>query len=107
MPKFAANLSMLWPELDVYNRFQAAVDAGFTRVEILFVHLLDIARVEQLLAEHHLELVLFDPAPGDWQSGERGLACNPGRRDEFQRTMREALETAQRLGVRRLNALTG
>jgi hydroxypyruvate isomerase len=105
--KFAANLSMLWPELDVYGRFRAAADAGFSRVEILFVHPLDLDRVERLLTAHHLELVLFDPAPGDWEAGERGLACNPGRRDEFQRTMREALATAERFGVRRLNALTG
>jgi len=107
MPKYAANLSMLWPELDVYDRFRAAAEAGFTRVEILFVHTLDLARIEQQLQEHHLELVLFDPAPGDWEAGERGLACNPGREAEFQRTLEEALQTAQRLGVQRLNALTG
>jgi hydroxypyruvate isomerase len=107
MPRFAANLSMLWPELDVYDRFGAAADAGFSRVEILFVHTLDIARVERLLRDLRLELVLFDPAPGNWDAGERGLAVNPNRRDEFQRTVREALETAQRLGVRRLNCLTG
>jgi hydroxypyruvate isomerase len=107
MPKFAANLSMLWPELDVYDRFGAAAAAGFSRVEILFVHTLDTARIRQLLREHRLELVLFDPEPGDWEAGERGLACNPDRRDEFQRTIGEALETAALLGVTRLNVLTG
>jgi hydroxypyruvate isomerase len=107
MPKYAANLSMLWPELDVYDRFRAAAEASFTRVEILFVHTLDISRIQQLLRDNHLELVLFDPAPGDWEAGERGLACNPGRQSEFQRTIDVALETAQRLGVHRLNALTG
>jgi hydroxypyruvate isomerase len=107
MPKFAANLSMLWPDLDVYDRIPAAAQAGFSRVEILFVHTLDTNRVEQLLREHQLELVLFDPAPGDWEAGERGLACNPGRESEFQRSIEEALETARRLGVHRLNALTG
>jgi hydroxypyruvate isomerase len=107
MPKFAANLSMLWPELDVYDRFRAAADAGFSRVEILFVHALDLSRVERLLEDCGLELVLFDPAPGDWEAGERGLACNPARQDEFQRTLHQALETAQTLGVRRLNVLTG
>src|SRR5205823_1383135 len=60
-----------------------------------------------LLDEHNLELVLFDPAPGDWEAGERGMACNPDRRGEFQRTLNAALETAQQLGVRRLNVLTG
>jgi hydroxypyruvate isomerase len=107
MPKYAANLSMLWPELDVYDRFRAAAEAGFTRVEILFVHTLDIGRIQQLLQDNHLELLLFDPAPGDWEAGERGLACNPGRESEFQRTVDEALDTAGRLGVQRLNALTG
>jgi len=107
MPKYAANLSMLWPELDVYDRFRAAADAGFTRVEILFVHTLDIARVEQQLRDLHLSLLLFDPSPGDWEAGERGLACNPDRRAEFQRTLDEGLQTAQRLGVQRLNVLTG
>src|SRR5205085_8443486 len=107
MPKFAANLSMLWPELDMYERFPAAAEAGFSRIEILFVHQLDLDRVEQLLREHHLELVLFDPAPGNWDSGERGLAVNPDRREEFQGTIHQALQTAQRLGVRRLNVITG
>jgi hydroxypyruvate isomerase len=107
MPKFAANLSMLWPELDVYDRFAAAAAAGFSRAEILFVHMLDLARIEDLLREHDLQLVLFDPEPGQWDAGERGLATNPDRRAEFQRTLVEALERAERLGVRRLNLLTG
>src|SRR5262249_32407674 len=107
MPKFAANLSMLWPELDVYDRFGAAAAAGFTRVEILFVHTLDTSRVGRLLGDHGLELVLFDPAPGVWAAGERDLACNPDREVEFQRSIVEALETAQRLRVHRLNVLTG
>jgi hydroxypyruvate isomerase len=107
MPKFAANLSMLWPELDMYERIRAAAEAGFSRVEILFVHALDLDKLERLLREHHLELVLFDPAPGDWEAGERGLAVNAERRDEFQRTIHEALATAQRLGVGRLNVITG
>lgn len=107
MPKFAANLTMLWPEVDVYDRFGAAAAAGFSRVEILFVHNLELARVEQLLRDHHLDLLLFDPAAGDWDAGERGLACLPDREAEFQRSMRDALETAQRLGVDKLNVLTG
>jgi hydroxypyruvate isomerase len=107
MPTFAANLSMLWPELDVYDRFRAASEAGFKRVEILFVHVLDRGRIADLLDELGLELVLFDPSPGDWEAGERGLACIPGRQDEFRATVRDALQTAQRVGTRRLNALVG
>jgi hydroxypyruvate isomerase len=107
MPTYAANLTMLWPELDVYDRFNAAADAGFSRVEILFVHMLDLARVEQLLRDLHLSLLLFDPAAGDWEAGERGLACNPSSRAEFQRTLDEALQAAHRLDVQKLNVLTG
>src|SRR5690348_9302573 len=107
MPRFSANLTMLWPELDVYDRFRAAAQAGFRRVEILFVHALDAARVERELRENGLELVLFDPAPGNWEGGERGLLSLPGREEEFLRTVREAVAAAKRFGTRRLNALVG
>jgi hydroxypyruvate isomerase len=107
MPNFAANLSMLWPELDVYDRFRAAAEAGFKRVEILFIHELDHDRIERLLREHGLELVLFDPNPGDWNAGERGLLCVPGREDQFLDTVRAAVGAAQRFGTRRLNCICG
>ena len=107
MPRFAANLTMLWPELDVYDRFRAAADAGFRRVEILFVHALDPARVERALKDCRLELVLFDPAPGDWAAGERGLLSVPGREPEFLATVRDAVASAQRFGTRLINALAG
>jgi hydroxypyruvate isomerase len=107
MPKFAANLSMLWPELDMYDRFAAAARAGFKRIEILFVHALDQDRIDHLLRQHDLELVLFDPYPGNWEAGERGLLCLPGREAEFMDSLKAALETAQRLGTRRLNAIAG
>jgi hydroxypyruvate isomerase len=107
MPKFAANLSMLWPELDIYDRLPAAAEAGFSRIEILFIHELDHDRLERLLREHSLELVLFDPNPGNWQAGERGLLCVPGREEQFLETVQEAIESAQRLGTRRLNCICG
>jgi len=107
MPRFAANLTMLWPELDVYDRFRAAAEAGFRRVEILFVHELDPARVERALKEHGLELVLFDPAPGNWAGGERGLLSLPGCEEDFLRTVRDAVTSAPRFGTRLLNALAG
>ena len=107
MPKFAANLTMLWPELPVLERFGAAARAGFRRVEILFVHDLDVAAVEKALHELRLELVLFDPRPGDWSKGERGLLSVPGREGEFLETVREAVANAQRLGTRKVNALAG
>jgi hydroxypyruvate isomerase len=107
MPTFAANLSMLWTELDPYERFAAAAWHGFRHVEMLFPHELDAARLERTLREHQLELVLFDPAPGNWAAGERGLLCLPGREDEFMRSVHDAIALATRLGSRRLNALAG
>jgi hydroxypyruvate isomerase len=107
MPKFAANLSMLWPELDVYDRFRAAAEAGFKRIEILFIHELDHDRIEHLLREYSLELVLFDPNPGDWATGERGLLCVPGRETQFLDTVQEAIASARRFGTRRLNCICG
>lgn len=107
MPRFAANLTMLWPELDVYDRFRAAAQAGFGRVEILFVHALDKVRVVEALEEYNLDLVLFDPAPGDWAKGERGLLSVPGREEEFLATVRDAASAAARFGTRLLNALAG
>ena len=107
MPRFAANLTMLWPELDVYQRFRAAAQAGFRRVEILFVHALDPVRVVEALEEYNLDLVLFDPAPGDWEKGERGLLSVPGREQEFLATVRDAAAAAARFGTRLLNALAG
>lgn len=107
MPRFTANLTMLWPGLDVYDRFRAAAEAGFRRVEILFVHPLDPARVERALREFALELVLFDPSAGDWAAGERGLLSVPGREEEFLQTVRDAALAAKRFGTRRLNALAG
>ena len=106
-PRFAANLSMLWQEADPYDRFRLAAEAGFSRVEMLFPHQLDVDRVEALLRELRLEMVLFDPAPGDWAGGERGLLCLPGREGEFLATLRDAIALAGRLGTRKLNALAG
>jgi hydroxypyruvate isomerase len=107
VPRFAANLSMLWPELDVYDRFRAAAAAGFSRVEILFVHALDRERIAGLLKEYGLELVLFDPSPGNWEAGERGLLSLPGREDEFLKSVEDAVEAARLFGTHRLNAIAG
>jgi len=107
VPRYAANLTMLWNELPVLDRFRAAAAAGFRRVEILFVHDLDPAAVETGLREHRLDLWLFDPRPGDWAGGERGLLSLPGREADFLETIREAIAAARRFGTRRLNALAG
>jgi len=107
MPRFAANLTMLWQELDPYARFQAAADAGFTDVEMLFPHELEPERLEATLDRLGLHLVMFDPAAGDWAAGERGLLALPGREVELIHSVREAIKLAQRLGTTRLNTLVG
>jgi hydroxypyruvate isomerase len=98
---------MFWQELDPYDRFQAAADAGFTHVEMLFPHQLDADQLEATLDRLKLELVGFDPYPGDWTGGERGLVCLPGREVEFLHSVHQALALATRLGTTRVNALVG
>lgn len=108
MPRYAANLTMLWPELsDPYDRFAAAARAGFSRVERLFLHDLDTDRVGELLTSLGLHLVLFDPYPGKWDAGERGLLALPGRENELRESVLAAVETASRLGASLLNVLAG
>ncbi|HUZ68849.1 MAG TPA: TIM barrel protein [Candidatus Saccharimonadales bacterium] len=107
MPVFAANLSMLWQELGPYDRFAAASAAGFRHVEMLFPHELDADRLEGTLNRFDLEMVSFDPAPGNWSQGERGLLTLPGREMEFLHGVREAIKLARLLGTTRLNTLVG
>jgi hydroxypyruvate isomerase len=107
MPVFAANLSMLWQELAPYDRFAAASAAGFRHVEMLFPHELDADRLEGTLDRFDLEMVAFDPAPGNWSGGERGILALPGREMEFLHGVREAIKLAGQLGTTRLNTLVG
>ncbi len=105
MPRFSANLSFLWPELDMYDCCRAAAGAGFKAVEILFPHELDLDRLERELSRGGLELVLFDVPPG--AKGERGMLCIPDREEECLAAVRWALDTAKRFGTRNLNLLAG
>jgi len=107
VPRFAANLSMLWQELGPYERFAAASAAGFTKVEMLFPHELDADRLEGTLDRFDLEMISFDPFPGDWAAGERGLLALPGREMEFIQGVREAIRLAGQIGTTRLNTLVG
>jgi hydroxypyruvate isomerase len=105
VPRFSANLSFLWPELDVYDRCRAAADAGFRAVEILFPHELDLNRLERALSQAGVELVLFDVPPG--AQGERGMLCIPGREEACLAAVRWALDAARMFGTRNLNLLAG
>ncbi len=107
MPKFAANLSMLFTELDFLERFGAAREAGFDAVEFLFPYAYDAAQMAALLRRHALTLVLHNMPPGDWAAGERGMACDPLRAAEFRAGVALALSYATQLGVRQLHCMAG
>lgn len=107
MPRFAANLSMLYPELAFLDRFEAAARDGFRAVEYLFPYDHDARELAARLRAHGLEQVLFNAPPGDWNAAERGLACLPGREDEFRAGIARALEYAQVLACPRIHVMAG
>ncbi len=107
MPKFAANLSMLFTEVHFLDRFEAAAEAGFDGVEYLFPYAYDKAELAERLAANRLEQVLFNLPAGDWAQGERGIACLPDRRAEFQDGVGRAIDYAKALQVPQLNCLVG
>jgi 2-dehydrotetronate isomerase len=107
MPKFAANLSMLYNEHAFLDRFAAAARDGFAAVEYLFPYEFTVADIAARLSEHGLQQVLFNAPPGDWAAGERGLACLPGRESEFRRGVEQALKYAAALGCPRIHLMAG
>ena len=107
MPRFAANLSMLYTELPFLDRFAAAARAGFKAVEFLFPYDFAPQDITQRLHAHQLQLVLHNMPPGDWAAGERGLAALPGREDEFRASVAKALEYAAALGTPQLHCMAG
>ena len=107
MPRFAANLSMLYTELPFLERFGAAAHDGFEAVEFLFPYAFDAARIQAELKHHRLALVLHNLPAGDWEAGERGIACHPGREAEFRIGVARAIDYALALGVTQLNCLAG
>lgn len=107
LPRFAANLSFLFAERPLFDRFAAARAAGFSAAEMLFPYEHEAEALAERLAESGLELVLFNLHPGDWAAGERGVAALPGRREDFRASVDQALAYAETLDVRRLHALAG
>jgi len=107
MPKFCANLTLLWNELDFLDRFAAAAKAGFTGVEYLFPYDYDKNALAEQLAQHKLTQVLHNLPAGDWAKGERGIGCRPDRVGEFQDGVGRAIEYAVALGCKQLNCLAG
>jgi len=107
MPRFAANLSMLFTEVPFLDRFERAARAGFDAVEFLFPYAFPAAEIRARLDAHGLKLVLHNLPPGDWEGGERGIGCHPGRGEEFRAGVAKAIEYATVLGVPQLNCLAG
>lgn len=107
MPRFAANLTMLFTEVPFLDRFARAREAGFDAVEFLFPYAFEVAEIRRRLDDHGLRLVLHNLPAGDWDAGERGIACHPDRVDEFRAGVARAISYAQALGVGQLNCLAG
>ncbi|MDO8717786.1 MAG: hydroxypyruvate isomerase family protein [Polaromonas sp.] len=107
MPQFAANLSMLYPELDFLDRFEAAAKDGFKAVEYLFPYAFEPREIAARLKANGLQQVLFNAPPGDWDGGERGLACLPGREAEFRAGIGKALDYAAALNCPRIHVMAG
>ncbi|MGH2531934.1 MAG: hydroxypyruvate isomerase [Thermomicrobiales bacterium] len=107
MPRFAANLSMLFTEYPFIERFDRAAKAGFQAVEFLFPYEEDVPAVKEALTRNGLEQVLFNLPAGDFAKGDRGIANDPARVQEFREGVARALEIAAILGCPRLNCLAG
>jgi hydroxypyruvate isomerase len=107
MPKFAANLSMLFTEVPFLDRFERAAKAGFTAVEFLFPYAHTAKEIRSRLDAHGLQLVLHNLPPGNWDGGERGVGCHPDRVAEFRQGVARGIEYATALGAPQLNCLAG
>jgi len=107
MPQFAANLTMLFTEVPFLERFERAAKAGFSAVEFLFPYAWPAEEIKARLDQHGLKLVLHNLPAGDWDAGDRGLACDPTRVAEFRAGVPLAIHYAKALGVSQLNCLAG
>ncbi len=107
MPQFAANLTMLFNESPFMERFEKAANSGFQAVEFLFPYAFPAQEIKQKIDQYQLQLVLHNLPAGDWDAGERGIACLPDRVAEFQTGVEKAIEYAKALGVKQLNCLAG
>lgn len=107
MPRFCANLSFLFAEVEFEQRFECAARAGFRGVEYMFPYDYPAERLSARLAGSGLSQVLFNLPAGDWAAGERGIACLPGREAEFRAGVAQGIDYARALGCRQLNCLSG
>jgi hydroxypyruvate isomerase len=107
MPRLAANLSMLFTEVPFLDRFERAAQAGFTAVEFQFPYDFSVSDIADRLSDHELHLVLFNLPAGNWAAGDRGIAANLDRQEEFREGVARAIEYARVLRPERINLLAG
>ncbi|CUH79969.1 Putative hydroxypyruvate isomerase YgbM [Tritonibacter multivorans] len=107
MPKFAANLSMLFAELPYLERFRAAAEAGFEAVEVLFPYDVAAKETQRALLSNGLELLLINAPPPNYTGGEPGWAALPGGSDRFQRDVRRVLRYSEVLKAQRIHIMAG
>jgi hydroxypyruvate isomerase len=107
MPRFAANLSMMFNEVPFLDRFALAAKAGFKGVEFLFPYEHPAAEIAQRLKDNGLQQVLFNAPAGDFAKGERGMAAIPGKQAAFRDSIKMALEYATTLACPRLHIMAG
>ena len=107
MPRFAANLTMMFTEVPFLDRFERAAQAGFDAVEFLFPYAFEAQEIRRRLDAHRLTPVLHNLPAGNWDGGERGIACHPERAHEFREGVLRAIGYARALGVAQINCLAG
>jgi hydroxypyruvate isomerase len=107
MPKFNANLSMMFNEVDFIDRFAAAAKAGFKGVEFLFPYAYDKNQLAETARKNNLQVILFNMPPGDWNAGDRGMACDPARMTEFQDNVGKAIEYSLALNCKQIHCMAG
>lgn len=107
MPKFAANITMLFTELPFIDRIQAAKSVGFTAVECLFPYAWDVEDIATALNDTEMELALFNLPAGNWDKGDRGIAALTGQEDAFMQSAELAFEFADRLDCKKLHMMSG
>ena len=107
MPKFSANLTMLFNEVEFLNRFGAAAKAGFRAVEFLLPYAHEKTQLIDVVQKDNLQVVLFNMPAGDWSAGDRGMACDPTRAGEYQEGVGTAIDYALALGCKQIHCMAG
>lgn len=107
MPRFAANLSMMFTEVPFLERFGKAAQAGFTAVEYLLPYAFSVEETAAPLAKYNLKQALFNMPAGAWDQGERGIAAISGREEEFDKSLGTALEYAKATNVPIVHCMAG